>query len=125
MPDRTRVLCVFTAAYFLSFFFRSANAVIAPSLTRDMALDRFGPRWVTPVLMLTAASGSLLFAGAHSLWTLSAGRALMGAGMAGVLMGGLKALSQWYTRERFATASALLIGVGTLARWPPQRPWPC
>jgi len=141
MPDRTRVLCVFTAAYFLSFFFRSANAVIAPSLARDMALgarelglmtslfyaafaaaqipigaalDRFGPRWVTAVLMLTAASGSLLFAGAHSIWVLSAGRALMGAGMAGVLMGGLKAVSQWYPRERFAAASALLIGVGTL-----------
>lgn len=141
MPDRTRVLCVFTAAYFLSFFFRSANAVIAPNLARDMALsardlglmtslfyaafagvqipigaalDRFGPRWVTPVLMLTAASGSLLFAGAHSFWVLSAGRALMGAGMAGVLMGGLKAVSQWYPRERFAAASGLLIGVGTL-----------
>lgn len=29
---------LFTAAYFMSYFYRSANAVIAPDLSREMAL---------------------------------------------------------------------------------------
>ncbi len=39
MPKYTRVFVLFTAAYFLSYFFRSANAVIAPDLTRALALS--------------------------------------------------------------------------------------
>jgi predicted MFS family arabinose efflux permease len=131
---------LFTAAYFLSYFFRSANAVISSDLSRALALnaadlglmtslfyaafalaqlplgvglDRFGPRWVTSGLMLVGAVGSLIFALAPSFGVLALGRALIGVGMAGVLMGSLKAFSQWFPPQRFATMSGLLVGIGS------------
>ena len=140
MPSRTSVFVIFTLAYFLSYFYRSANAVIAPDLAREMnldaaqlglmtslffaafaavqlplglGLDRYGPRAVTPALMLAGAAGSLIFAGAQSFAALALGRALIGVGMAGVLMGALKAFSQWFTAQRYPTLSGLLVGIGS------------
>ncbi|HXF64673.1 MAG TPA: MFS transporter [Caldilineaceae bacterium] len=138
---RLVVFLLFTAAYFLSYFYRSANAVIAPDLAAGLALsagqlglmtslffaafaavqiplgvwlDRWGPRWVTPALMWVAVAGSLLFALAPGFGLLALGRALIGVGMAGVLMGSLKIFSQWFPVERFATVAGLLIGIGAL-----------
>ncbi|MCS6827531.1 MAG: MFS transporter [Caldilinea sp.] len=140
MAAHVRVFVIFTAAYFLSYFYRSANAVIAPDLARELALDasqlglmtglffvafaavqlplgvgldRLGPRWVTSTLMLVGAVGSLLFASAHSFAALALGRALIGVGMAGVLMGALKAFSRWYSPLRYSVLSGLLVGIGS------------
>jgi len=140
MPNRSSVFIIFTAAYFLSYFYRSANAVIAPDLVRAMGLgaaqlglmtslfyaafaaiqlplgvglDRWGPRRVTPALMLVGAAGSLAFAAAHDFGMLALGRALIGVGMAGILMGALKAFSQWFTPARYPVVSGLLIGLGS------------
>ncbi|MEZ4613370.1 MAG: MFS transporter [Caldilineaceae bacterium] len=41
------------------------------------------------------------------------GARLIGAGMAGVLMGSLKMFSQWFPVCRFATVSGLLVGIGS------------
>jgi predicted MFS family arabinose efflux permease len=135
------VFLVFVLAYFLSYFYRSANAVIADDLVRELglgaaqlglmtslfflafaaaqlplgpALDRFGSRFVTPGLMLFAVLGSLLFAAAQGFALLALGRALMGLGMAGVLMGSLKAFSGWFPPRQFATVSGLFLGLGSL-----------
>jgi predicted MFS family arabinose efflux permease len=94
-----------------SLFFATFALVQIPL---GVALDRWGPRWVTAGLMMVAVLGSLIFAAASSFLTLALGRALLGIGMAGILMGGLKAFSRWYPEERFATASGLLIGIGSL-----------
>lgn len=64
--------------------------------------------------MFVGVLGSLIFAAGSSFLTLALGRALLGVGMAGILMGGLKAFSRWYPQDRFATASGLLIGIGSL-----------
>ena len=135
------IFVVFGAAYFLSQFFRSANAVIADDLARDLglaaaqlglmtslfyvtfaaaqpflgvALDRFGARAVTPSLMLAGAAGSLLFATGHAFGQVAVGRALIGVGMAGVYMGSLKVFSRWFSLRHFATASGLIVAVGSL-----------
>jgi predicted MFS family arabinose efflux permease len=140
MPKHIHIFSLFTAAYFLSYFYRSANAVIAPDLSQALTLnaaqlglmtslffaafalvqiplgiglDRWGPRWVTPGLMLVGAAGSLIFAIAPSFSILAIGRAFIGVGMAGILMGSLKVFSQWYTPQRFATVSGLLVGIGS------------
>lgn len=140
MPNRASVFLIFTTAYFLSYFYRSANAVIAPDLARELALnasqlglmtslffaafaavqlplglglDRLGPRLVTPALMLAGAAGSLLFAAAQSFGVLALGRALLGVGMAGILMGALKAFSHWFTPRQYPLTSGLLIGLGS------------
>ena len=135
------VFLVFVLAYFFSYFFRSTNAIIAEDLTRDLslsasqlglmtslffltfaaaqvplgaALDRFGARFVTSGLMLTSVVGALLFAVAQSFAVLAIGRALIGLGMAGILMGSLKAFSGWFPPQRFATVSGLFLGLGSL-----------
>lgn len=137
---QTRVFLIYTLAYFLSYFYRSANAVIAPDLRADLGLtaaqlglmtslffaafaavqlplgvglDSVGPRWVTPALMLIAVAGSLVFAGATHFAGLALGRALIGVGMAGVLMGALKVFGQWFPARRYATASGLVVGLGS------------
>jgi sugar phosphate permease len=140
-PNRTTLFASFVAAYFLSQFFRSTNAVIAPNLAREFALsasrlglmtglfyaafaatqlplgralDRHGPRLVTPVLMLAAAGGSLVFGTADGFAGLALGRALIGVGMAGVLMGALKAFRQWYPGTEYPAVAGLFVGVGAV-----------
>lgn len=135
-----RVFAVFAAAHILSYFFRSANAVIAEDLSLALglgpaelglmsslffgafaltqlpfgaAVDRLPPRVATPVLMLVGVLGSLLFASAHTFGQLAIGRALLGVGTAGILMGGLKALSQLLPPERFARVSGMLVAFGS------------
>lgn len=138
---RLAIFLAFALAYALSNFFRSANAVIAGDLIGGLsltaaqlgfmsslfyvvfalvqlplggALDRWGPRWVTSGLMLLAAAGSLVFSMGQSFGALALGRALIGAGMAGVLMGTYTTFSRWFSPARFATASSLVVAVGAL-----------
>ncbi len=135
------VFAVFALAYFLSQFFRHANAVISEEVAGDLslgaarmglmtslfygvfalaqlplgsALDRFSARWVTPALMSAAVAGALLFGAAHSFGTLAAGRGLLGLGMAGVLMGSYMSFGHWFPARRFATMAGLLVGIGSL-----------
>ena len=141
MQRRTLIFGLFAVAYFLSYFFRSANAVIAGDLRRDLGLtpeqlglmtslfyagfaaiqlpigaglDRYGARWVTPLLMLASVAGCLIFAAAQTFWVLALGRALIGIGMAGVLMGTYKAFGAWYPATRIATVAGLMVGIGAL-----------
>ncbi len=141
MTRRPFIVGSFLFAYLLSYFYRSTNAVLADDLRRDAglgpeqlgamtsllfvafavaqlplgaALDRWGPRVVTPLLMLAAVAGALVTAGADGFAELAVGRALIGLGMAGVLMGALKAFAAWFPPERFATASAVFVGLGSL-----------
>jgi len=133
-----RVFALFTLGYFLSYFYRSANAVLAKDLSQDLGLgpaelglmtslfylafaaaqlplgsllDRFGPRVVTPALLLLAALGSVVFGLAQGFATLALGRALIGVGMAAALMGSMKAFSLWFPKS-YATVSTLLVGLG-------------
>ena len=137
---RLAVFLSFAVAHFLSNFVRSANAVIAGDLARDVAigpselglmtslyflafavaqlplgaaLDRFGARIVTPSLMLAAVAGSVLFAVGRDVTALAIGRVLLGLGTAGILMGGLKALASWYRPARFAAVSGALVALGS------------
>ena len=134
------IFVLFVAAHFLSTFFRSANAVIAQDLSRDLTLtaaqlglmtslfyasfalaqlplgaglDRYGPRWVTPGLMLATAAGCLIFASAQSFATAALGRALIGVGMAGVLMGAIKVYGQWFPANRVATVAGFMVGLSS------------
>jgi MFS family permease len=138
---RPLLVLTFLAAYLLSYFFRSTNAVLADHLQRDAglgpeqlgtmtslfflvfaaaqlplgsALDRWGPRWVPAGLMLVAAAGSLVTASAGGFAALALGRAMIGLGMAGVLMGALKAFAAWFPPRRFATVSGVFVGLGSL-----------
>ncbi len=136
-----RVFLPFAAAYFLSYFLRNANAVIAPDLERELsisssslglltstyllafaaaqlplgvALDRFGPRRVESALLLVAATGCGLFATGTSLTQLTIGRALVGLGVSACLMASFKVFSQWFDAGRQAAINAAILAAGAL-----------
>ncbi|NLO78867.1 MAG: MFS transporter [Xanthomonadaceae bacterium] len=131
----------FAGGYFLSYLYRSINAVIAPNLAADvgisaadlgfltsvyfltfavmqlpvgLALDRFGPRRVGSALLLLAALGALLFALAEGLSGLVLGRALIGAGVSACLMSSFKAFALWFPPQRLPTVNGALLAVGGL-----------
>jgi nitrate/nitrite transporter NarK len=124
-----------------SQFYRVANAVVAPSLQRDLALgsealgalsaaffyafaaaqlplalvlDRFGARVCMTALSLLGAGGALVFAGAESRAVATLGEVLVGIGMAGNLVGSLKLMGQWFPAKEFATVAGGFAAVGTL-----------
>ena len=135
------VLLPFAAGYYLSYLFRSINALIAGDLVAALdltaadlglltsvyfllfaavqlpcgvLLDRYGPRLIDSALLLVAAAGSLLFALADGMATLLVGRALIGLGVAVGLMAGLKAIVLWFPPERVALANGWYIMLGAL-----------
>lgn len=140
MPSvAARIFAVLLLAYFLSYFFRAVNAVLSPDLREDLGLssaqlglmtslfylsfalaqlplgsllDRYGPRFVHPALMLLGAMGAMIFASAQDFLTLSVGRALLGIGFAAALMGALKAFSLWFPAQRYASVSSLYVAIG-------------
>ena len=135
------VLLPFAAGYYISYLYRTINALISGTLVSEFGLsaadlgvltavlfltfgvlqlplgawlDRFGPRRVQAVLLSIAAIGAAIFACAHGLFGLILGRALIGLGVAGALMAGLKALVLWFPAERLALANGWLITLGAL-----------
>ena len=140
-----RLFLPFAAGYFLSYLYRTANAVIGPVLAGELALgdnalglltstyflafgaaqlplgmllDRYGPRRVESVLLLIASAGTLVFALAEGLAGLALGRALIGLGVSACLMASFKAFAQWYPPERLASMTGWIMtagGLGALA----------
>src|SRR5262245_633473 len=127
------------AGYYLSYLFRVINAVVAAPLVDDLgldatrlgllssvyfltfaavqlplgaALDRFGPRRVQGILLMLAAAGAVTFARASGLTGLLIGRALIGLGVAGALMAGLKAIMEWFPQQRLALVNGAFIALG-------------
>lgn len=136
-----RVLLPFAAGYYLSYLFRSINALIAADLTAELhisaadlglltsvyflvlaaaqlplgaLLDRYGPATMQAILLLFASAGSLVFATADGLVGLVVGRALLALGVALALMAGFKAIVLWFPPERIAFANGWLVMLGAL-----------
>jgi sugar phosphate permease len=135
------VFLPFAAGYYLAYLFRTINAAISPALASDFALDaaetgllasiyflvfgltqipigvlldRLGPRRVQGVLLVIASGGATLFGNASSFSELLVARAMIGLGVAGSLMAGLKAIVTWFPRERVALANGWMIMLGSL-----------
>ena len=153
-PTDTRSLWIklflpFAAGYFLSYLFRTVNAVIGPVLARELAigdnalglltstyflafglaqlplgmlLDRFGPRRVESGLLLLAAAGAAVFALADDIAGLAVGRALIGLGVSACLMASFKAFSQWFPPERQASLTGWIMASGGLGALAAARP---
>ena len=135
------VLLPFAAGYYLSYLFRSINALIAGDLAAELdltagdlglltaiyflvfaavqlpfgvLLDRWGPRLIQSALLLVAGIGALVFALADGVVTLMLGRALIGLGVALALMAGLKAIVLWFPPQRLALANGWFVMLGAL-----------
>ncbi|MGE5547433.1 MAG: MFS transporter [Solirubrobacterales bacterium] len=145
----TRLLLPFSAAYFLSYLYRTVNAVLAPEIAGSIALDaadiglmtgayflafgafqlplgllldRFGPRRVEAGLLMFAAAGALTFSLAENAGTLVLGRALIGLGVSACLMAALKAIVQWVPQPRWPLMNGIVLfsgGMGAVAATAP------
>ncbi|MBL8415135.1 MAG: MFS transporter [Propionivibrio sp.] len=136
-----RLFLPFAGAYFLSYLFRTANAVIGPVLSDELTLgaadlglltsayflafgaaqlplgvllDRFGPRRVEAALLLIAAGGAAIFACGHGIVMLAFGRGMIGLGVSACLMAAFKSFSQWFPLERQASLTGWIMTSGTL-----------
>ena len=136
-----QIFLPFAAGYFLSYLFRSVNAVIAGDLETDVGvgaselglltasyllafalfqlplgilLDRLGPRRVESVLLLIAGAGALVFALGQGLLSLTVGRALIGLGVSACLMASLKAFALWYRSDQLPAINGYLLAFGGL-----------
>lgn len=144
-----RIFLPFALGYFLSYLYRTVNAVLAPDLVRDLALepgslglltaayflafaaaqlplgmllDRHGPRRVEAGLLLFAALGALLFARATTIGELMLGRALIGFGVSACLMAAFKAFTEWFPPEKLPFTNGIQMmsgGLGALAATTP------
>ncbi len=139
-PLATIVVC-FGAAFVLSQFFRLSNAVIAKTLSAEFGLssealglltgvfflafgvaqipvgmlfDRFGARRTVPAVLSAAVAGALLYGFAEDRAMLIAGRALMGVGCSGVLMGALFLFGRWASPASYSTRMGHMIAIGGL-----------
>jgi MFS family permease len=143
-PTRSAVLMgflSFAAAYFISYLFRNVNSAIAGQLIAELALDparlglltatyfllfgaaqipvglmidRFGSRRVVGTMMLLSVIGAAAFSLSSSFAVLVLARALIGLGVAGAFMGGLRALLIWYPKERLPIVNGWLVAFGGL-----------
>ena len=128
-------------AYVLSQFYRAFLAVLAPVLAKDLgttaaelasasgwwflafaamqlpigaALDRYGPRLTSALLMAVGAGGAALFAAASSALEVKIAMALIGVGCAPVLMAAYFIFARQYSPAVFGTLAGVTIGIGAL-----------
>ena len=131
----------FVAVYYLAFLFRNINATIAGPLMSEFGLaagdvglltsvyyltfavaqlpigillDRCGPRRVQSVVLVAAALGAAVFAISDHYLLLLGGRALIGLGVAAAMTAGMKALVEWFPRERVPLLSGLMVTFGAM-----------
>lgn len=138
---RWLIFIIASSLFFLSQFYRVSNAVIAPLLIQDLALDtkaiglisasffyafaitqipisllldKIGARRMMTALSMVGVLGAVMFSLADSLTIGVVGRALLGVGMACNLMGPYKLLTVWFSPRVFATLAGILVALGSI-----------
>ena len=136
-----RIYLPLALGYFISYFFRNANAIIEQSLVRELGLsasslglltsayfisfaafqlplglllDRYGTRRTESTLLVFAALGAIVFASSDALIGLVIGRLFIGLGVSACLMGAFKAYLVWFPSERLPLINGLQMVAGGL-----------
>jgi MFS family permease len=144
-----KVFLPFAGGYYLSYLYRTVNAIISPDLVREFGLgpgdlglltssyfltfalfqlplgillDRYGPRRVNAGLLTLAGTGAALFGLAPSLPGLIVARALIGLGVSGCLMSSIKVFTLWFPLNRLATLNGWLLSCGGLGALSASKP---
>jgi MFS family permease len=134
------VFLAFAFAYFFSALVRAITATLAPTLTREFALnaqelgllgggyffgfaaaqlplgsllDRHGPKHVILSFLLLAVVGCLAFSVATSFTTLLAARVLCGAGVSACLMAPLTGFRRWLAPTDQLRANSWMLMTGS------------
>ena len=74
--------------------------------------DTIGPRRVVTVFTLIACLGCLVFGLAPSMLMAGVGRGLIGIGVGGIFVPGLKIFSGWYKQNEFAWVTGIFLAMG-------------
>lgn len=144
------VLIPFGIGFYLSYLYRTMNAVIEPQLRLEFDLgasgigfltgvyfisfalvqiplgvmvDRLGPRRVQIVLLVIAASGGAIFGLGDSFAWLTLGRILIGIGVAGGIVAVLSANALWFAPARQPLMNSIGVcfgGIGALSATVPM-----
>lgn len=141
MTKRWQIFAVMALMYVLAYFYRVSMAVMAKDLASELhltaarlgtlsgvffyafaftqlplgpLLDRFGGKRVVLLTGIVTIFGVALFSVSSSFFSAMAGRVLIGAGSASVLMGALKIFTNWFDRQEFGRVSGFIIAVGNL-----------
>ena len=144
-----RIFLPFALGYFLSYLYRTVNAVIAPNLAADIGvdpsglglltaayfiafassqlplgvlLDRFGSRRIEALLLLFAAAGAFVFSRSETLIGLVVGRAFIGFGVSACLMAAFKAFAMWFPAPQLPLINGIQMtsgGLGALSATAP------
>jgi predicted MFS family arabinose efflux permease len=145
MASKLPLILLLIAVTCLSQFYRVSNSVIAPELSRDLALsarqlgwagsafffalfavqipvgmwfDRFGARRTVAALSVLAMLGAFWIAHAGDAGDLIVGRAIVGVGCAASFMSVVFLCARWFEPEKLATALSWVFAasnIGTLA----------
>lgn len=135
------VFLPFALGHFLSLLLRNANAVLAPYLVGDLgldsvqlglltsafffavvlaqlpvgaAIDRHGARKTLLALLMLAAAGTLLFAHGRSFGVMMLARFIMGFGVGGTLLAGVKGIAPWLPPSKLPSLHGYLMAAGGL-----------
>lgn len=139
--QRLLIFLGISTAYVISYFHRSAPAVVGPEIAADLALDpgalgalgsmyfwayagaqlpagvladTWGARKTMSVFVLIAAVGGALFALSPNLPLLSLGRFLVGLGVGFIYVPAVRIMADWYRPDELATYSGVLLAVGNM-----------
>jgi len=137
--QRSMVFALLSAAYFMSFVQRVALSVVAADLAEELHIgtvelglmssaffvayaatqpavgilsDLFGPMIVVPCCLCLGMIGTWMFAVSRSMVTAFAGRILIGAGLSGIFIPGVKVITMLYDADRFASVNGLFLALG-------------
>jgi len=138
---RWAVFGILALAYFFVYFHRMSTAVVSTDLqitfgvgAASIALlssmyfyayaimqlpsglltDNLGPRKTVSIFTVIAAAGAILTGIASTFIMVTAGRLLIGIGVAMVYIPTMKVLAAWYRKNEFASLSGILLAVGNL-----------
>ena len=141
MKLRWRIFTIFSILYALAYFYRVAMAVLADDISSEMSLtpaqlgtlsgaffyafafvqiplgpllDRYGGKRTVILTGIITTIGIILFSFSQNYHQALAGRILIGAGSASVLMGALRVFTNWFDAREFGRISGFIIAVGNL-----------
>lgn len=144
-----RIFFPLALGYYLSYFYRTVNVVIAPDIITELnltasdigwvssayfatfalfqiplgvLLDRYEIRKISAIMLLFAMLGALIFARADSVASLWLGRGLIGLGVSACLMTAFKAFVIWLPAQRLPLVNGLQLaagGIGALSATAP------
>ena len=74
--------------------------------------DLFGPMIVVSCCLCLGTIGTWMFAASRSMTTAFAGRILIGAGLSGIFIPGVKVITMLYDADKFASVNGLFLALG-------------